>query len=214
MAAYFLQMVQDLRKNEEVLLYENILQTHETEEQEVSKFLADEYAAEALNYPHTPPLFDPPAALWAAKTLYIAAQLVLYRKPKTDDLPALLPMYTGEITPSAMVSADLCLRFLPDVVNQLKLMDANDVLIPLLIHILNNWHYSGISYPLDTDTLNLDILQKNKCLHQLYLNRVITYKNQHLAQHPALLPGIKASLGIFTREFWNELNLEILNTHE
>jgi hypothetical protein len=214
MAAYFLQMLHDLRKNEDVLLYENILETYEQEEQEVIKFLADEYKTESLNYPFTPPAFDPRAALWAAKTVYIAAQLVLYRKPKTEDLPGLLPAFTGEITAAAMLSADLCLRFLPDLVVQLKLLDHEDALIPLLEDRLKVWHYSAIAYQPEVETLDLNILQTNNCLQQLYINRVIACKNQSLARHPAIMPFIKASLGIFTREFWNELNLEMLNIHE
>ena len=141
---YFLNTIQTLRKQEEAVLYEKLLPISEQEKKEAADFLYQEYQQEALEYPYQVPEFDVFAALWAADFLYTALQLVLHREQKEQDLVQLLPDFPNEITPSAILSADLCLRFLPDVIIQLKLIDSEDALIEILEKQLTLWHYSGI----------------------------------------------------------------------
>ena len=133
---YFLKMIRTLRQQEEIMLYGNILQVTDAEAREVVVFLEKEYEAEALNYPYSIPSFDDTAALWAAKTVYIAAQLILYRETKNEALPLILPDFTGDVTPAAILSCDLCLRFLPTMIVQLKAIDSEDELIQVLENLL------------------------------------------------------------------------------
>jgi len=86
-------MIQHLRQNEEIMLYGNILGVSEKEQDEVSAFLLKEYENESLEFPFTIPAFDKEAALWSAQTIYIAAQLMLYRENKESDLDKLLPSF-------------------------------------------------------------------------------------------------------------------------
>ena len=74
---YFLKMIQALRQHEEIVLYQNVLNISEIEAAEVGAFLEFEYKQESLSYPQLIPYFDPIAALWSAKTVYLAAQLIL-----------------------------------------------------------------------------------------------------------------------------------------
>ena len=55
--------------------------------------------------------FNKDAALWAAKTIYIAAQLMLYRENKSVELAKLLPDYNGEINASSILSSRLMHSF-------------------------------------------------------------------------------------------------------
>ncbi len=206
---HFLKMIQTLREKEEVMLYGNVLHVNEQQSNVTVAFLQREYEKESLNYPYQSPAFDAAAALWGAKTIYLAAQLMLYRENKEADLPALFPVYTGAVTPAAVVSADLCLRFLPDLVTHLKLIDSEDGLIAVLEGILNTWHYSGVSYALDADELDFSIVLTDKCLEQLYVNRVIGYKRMPLAKHPMLKDLVKASMSIYVQDYWNNFKIEM-----
>ncbi|MES2132533.1 MAG: hypothetical protein V4506_09290 [Bacteroidota bacterium] len=205
---YFLNMIQHLRQYEEVMLYGHVLIMNDADCKEVIEFLKNEYQTEITEYPYHAPPFNDDAALWAAKTIYLAAQLLLYRENKPEDLDALFPEHIMTTDASAILSADLCLRFLPDAINELKIIDSMDPLIPLLENILLQWHFSGINYPLETEKLNQEITGTNDCLKQLYINRIIEYKKIHLARHPVFKEWISANMGIFTQEFWNEFQLE------
>ena len=161
---YFLYMVQHLRQHEEVMLYGNLLHIDDSDAAETVAWLQEEYGKESSEYPHTAPPFDAAAALWAAKTMNAAAQLLLYRENKPEDLGSLFPPFDREIDSSAILSADLCLRFLPDTLRELKLIDSLDPLILILENILQAWHYSGISYPIDPAKTDLETGMADLCL--------------------------------------------------
>ena len=208
MRSYLLDMIIRLRQQEEILLYDNILHTAADEELMLQSFLEQEYRTEAAGFPYTAPPFHPEAALWAAKTVYTAAQLMLYRQNKPDNLAALLPGFTGEYTASSILSADLCLRFLPDMLIQLRVIDSADALIALLEQILLHWHYSGIACPLNPEKLDFSGAYADNCLMQLYADRIVAYRRLRLAAHPACKDLLAANMGIYASEFWNEFQLE------
>ena len=198
-------MQQHLRYYEEVMLYGNLLHVSDEDGAVAVAYLESEYMNEALEYPFEAPRFDAEAALWAAKILYTATQLLLYREHKEKDLESLLPEFKGEINASAMLSADITLRFLPPVITQLKGIDPEDKLIEILSEHLVTWHYSGIAFPLLTAQLRFNVVDSNQCLQQLYVNRVLETKKTELAKHPTLAASVRASLSIFSNFFWNEL---------
>lgn len=201
---YFLQTLQHLRSSEEVLLYDNLLRVTEQQQQEAALYLAEEYRNEAIHHPFEAPPFDPAAALWAAQTVYTASQLMLHREHGETELDGLLPAYSEKRDAAAVLSADLLLRFLPSVISQLKVLDPDDRLIRVLERCLEVWHYSGIQYLLPVHDLSFDVVVSDKCLYQLYIDRIIQSKRLPLAKHPRLIGGIHASLGIFAAVYWKE----------
>ncbi len=203
---YFLPVIERLRREEELVLYGNILLPVEGEKEAVTRLLQQEYEREAIGYPYTPPAFNGSAALWAAETVYTAAQLILYREHKPGDLGSLFAPYNGETGAAAILSADLCLRFLPELHTRLKLIDPEDQLLKLLEQILATWHYSGIALVQPVEQLDNSILLADPCLRQLYVNRIITCKRTPLAQHAAWKDQVQGNLGIFAPVFWKELN--------
>lgn len=205
---YFLNMVQHLRQHEEVMLFGNILHINDTDAAETVAYLQEQYRAESLEYPYTAPPFNAAAALWAAKTMNMAAQLLLYRENKPDDLGSLFPAFDREIDTSAVLSADLCLRFLPDALRELKIIDSLDPLILILENILLQWHYSGIHYPLDLSKANPEAGLADPCLRQLYIDRIIHYRNLGLAQHELFRRHISAALGLYAPDYWKEFQTE------
>ncbi len=207
-ANYFYKVIHNLRQYEEVMLYDNILIFNEEEEQKVIDFLREEYVLETKNYPNNAPVFNEKAALWVAKTVYLAAQLILYRKNNDHDLSKMFPNFENEIDNSAVLSADLCLRFLPDMLVQLNIIDNEDKLIEILENILVNWPYSSIKYKMPKAALNFNKLLMNKCTEILLINRIIENKRIDLALMPEIKPIIAGHLGIYATQFWNEFNIE------
>lgn len=202
---YFFDTIHQLRKLEEVILYQEITTISPAEEARVQEFLEREYYQECLEYPFTAPTYDAAAALWAARTFCFAAQLIIYRKTSGKDLLALLPSYEGTITAEAMLSADLCLRFLPEILIKAKEIDPEDMIIPILEGHLKQWHYSAIGFPLETEMLDLEVVLGNKCLKQLYVDRIIRNKSKSLAKIPTLTEQVIASMGDYASYFWRDL---------
>lgn len=202
---YFLDTIYHLRNEEAMLLHSRLVPGSEEEEALVADFLELEYRNECLDYPGTSPEYDGAAAIWGARTVYVASQLLLYRENRSDELPLLLPAYGGNRTAGAILSADICLRFLPDILQQAKLIDPDDSLAILLENHLLSWHYSGIGYPLPAEQLNMALVLNNATLQQLYVNRVIARKRRQLALLPALQPLVMAAMGNFANHFWKDL---------
>lgn len=211
MVNYFYDTIFGLRQREEIVLYNKLLDVNAAEERMVIDFLENEYRRECLGYPFTPPAFDPAAALWAAKTTYIFSQLIINRDHPEADLTKLLPLYDGMVNAGAILSADLCLRFLIELVPTVRNIDANDPILQLFDTRLHLWHYSGIGYDLDLDALNMEMVAGNDCLMQLYANRVVEKRDRKRAMIPALYQWLKAGMGIYATLFWKELKTVVEN---
>ncbi len=200
----FLDLIKNLRQREDLTLSQFMLEFPKHEAEAVIEFLRNEFSREALNHPFEVPEFDPNASLWAANTVYVAAQLILYREHKETELGLLLRPYEGERNASAFLSSDLTLRFLPDMINTLKMVDTEDALIPLLESTLQVWHFSWVDFPLDPGILDFSVVENNRCLHQLYCDRIIENKRITFATHPVFKDSIRAQLGLYGNDLWKE----------
>lgn len=199
---YFLNMIMTLRESESVILYNNLFSIDKDEKEKVISFLKKEYQTEKKDHPFIAPEINSEAALWGAEYIYTVAQLVLYRESFENELENILPFEDFIVRPESILSVDLCLRFLPQMIEKLKLIDLEDKLIFLLEGKLKKWHFSGVNYTLETNSLDFNSIIENKCLNQLYVNRVIEYKNTELSNTPACRTLVSASLGIFSDEYW------------
>ena len=196
------------------------------EEKTVADLLRGEYIKEVLNFPGAAPSFEPDAAVWAARIVFNASQLLLFREKDAQDIVELLSPYSGPMTPAAILSADLCLRCLPDVIVKAREINPDDPLIGLLEDLLQVWHYSGIGYfrlpegggePAGAeDSVGIDSMSgggefdfspilADDCLRLLYIDRVIERRVTALANLPELRPGILAVMGDHGTSFWKEL---------
>lgn len=201
----FLDTIYHLRTIEQVILYDKLITISETEETEAVLFLETEYEKEILEYPGTAPDFNAEAALWAAKTVYLAAQLLLHREHKRDGLNILLPDYTGIQDASAIISADLCLRFLPQIVGEIKRLDAEDLIIEILEKHLTQFHYSAIGSELDIENVSFEIIEANDCLLQLYIDRIVQRKSIKWAQPDFIKKQLEIGFGDYQKLFWSQL---------
>lgn len=206
MNTYFLEAIQRLRQTEAMILLDKIFDISTVENQKVIEFLSAEYEKEKWTYPSVAPLFEPSAALWGAKTMYFACQYLLNRNEEIAAVKVKLTDFEGEVSAGAMLSADLCLRFLPQIATQARLMNADDPLFEVLEKILKKWHYSAINYAFDAEKVDVEfekeVVFQDKCFFRLYLDRITARKDIVLAQHHFFLPHLKGDFGMYQAEFW------------
>lgn len=199
----FFNMIETLRKEEEVILYENLFEIDVEEKLEVGKFLQNEFQKEKLNYSFSPPSFSEEAAIWAAEVIYVASQLLLFRKNNTEELPDLFPTETPEINPKTILSADLCLRFLPSITQEIGLIDKDDPLLQYLESILKKWYFSAVSYSINHTDLDFEVVLSDESLTQMYLDRIVDCNNIELIKNPRINRKLKMNLSIYKNDFWS-----------
>ncbi|MCE3296016.1 MAG: hypothetical protein K0R65_1730 [Crocinitomicaceae bacterium] len=205
-------MIRTLRLEEEIILHENLLNILPEDEEQTLAFLELEYQNESLSWPHTVPAFNPQAALWAARYLYTAAQVILFRKALAPETETFLKTPGPEINPGTILSVDLCFRFMPDIMEQLHVIDSEDPLLPVFEEQLRQWHYSGMRYELENDKLEMQVYLDDPCLRQLYCERVVRNKNIRLAQKAEIQTLIRSYMGMYETFYWKEFNL--IASHE
>lgn len=201
----FLETIYHLRTIEQIILYNKMTKVSNKEETETILFLETQYENEILEYPGQAPDFHGEAALWGAKIIYFAAQLVLFRDHKIEELDIFLPDFKGKINAQVLLSADLCLRFLPQIILELKRIDAEDTVIPILQKHMTDFSYSAIGFDVVSETINLDVVFSDPCLKQLYLNRVVERKDKKFAEAASVKTELLAGFGDYKQVFWNEL---------
>lgn len=201
----FLDTIYHLRTIEQIILSDKLLTISKEEEKDTISFLEAEYEREILEYPGVAPEFKADAALWAAKTVYLAAQLLLYREHKFTYLEVILADFDGNQDASAVLSADLCLRFLPQIIEEMKRIDPDDLVIPILEKHLYQFHYSSIGFEVDIKKINFDIIASNDCLQQLYIDRIVHRKAIKFTESDLIKKELEIGFGDYKKIFWAQL---------
>lgn len=207
MKSPFLDTLFLLQKEECITIFEEVKKISPKEEQEVAAYFETEFEKERLEFLSDQIPFDREAAVWAAKVLYHSVQLYLVRENTEKDFARLIPSFKGKFTLSSKLSADLSLRFLPQIIIVLKNLDADDPLIPLLENILQQFHYSGIEADLDLEKLNWEEELQDKTYRKLYLERIVENKVYRLAEIPYINALLTAEFGWYKDVFWRELKI-------
>lgn len=203
----FLDTLFLLRKEGTLTIFSDFKTLSEKEEKEAEDFFESDFEKERLDFLSDKISFNKEAAIWAAKVLYHSAQLYLIRKDTAKNLEKLIPQYLGEKNVSAILSADLSLRFLPQLVDALQIADSTDPLVKMLGNILHQFHYSGIGLDLNLEKINWEEELKNKTYRKLYLERIVEKKAYKLAEIPYINQLLIAEFGMYKDIFWRELKI-------
>ncbi|WP_261509773.1 hypothetical protein [Chryseobacterium paludis] len=201
-----------LRKEECITIFSNIQTISKKEEQDAADYFESEFEKERLEFLSDYLICDKETAVWAAKVFYHAAQLYLVRENTAKDLDQLIPEFRGEKNVSALLSADLSLRFLPQIITALQTLDPNDPLIGRLENILSQFHYSGVEYDLDLGKINWEEELEDPSFRKLYLERIVEKRAYRLAEIPYINQLLIAEFGLHKDELWREL--KIINEEE
>lgn len=203
----FLDTLFLLRKEGALTIFSDLKTLSEKEEKEAEDFFESEFEKERLEFLSDKIRFNKESAIWAAKILYHSAQLYLIRKDTAKDLEKLIPQYQGEKDVSAILSADLSLRFLPQLLDALQVADSIDPLVKMLENILHQFHYSGIGLDLNLEKINWEEELKDKTYRKLYLERIVEKKAYKLAEIPYINQLLIAEFGMYKDIFWRELKI-------
>jgi hypothetical protein len=178
------------------------LQAFEAEDLRLATVHLQQYYEDDIQeMPAAAPSFDENAALWAARYLYTAVQFILLRNLDETTMQEHLLPYSGELTPAAMYSADLTLRYLPDLFDLAKGLSPNDPLVKLMKETAQLWPFSsaGISMSENTD---LSVIFSHASLKQTYIDRIITAKDLRKCQQPDCYPLVLEALGAYAADLW------------
>jgi MoxR-vWA-beta-propeller ternary system domain bpX4 len=106
--------------------------------------LADAFATFALSVAGPPIAFDARTACEAAELVRRASWALVSREERVDDLKRRLVMSATPNTPGQHLSADLLLRYLPQILRRVRGLDPTDPLIDILADVLRRWPLSGV----------------------------------------------------------------------
>ncbi|MCS3529997.1 hypothetical protein [Chryseobacterium sp. JUb7] len=210
----FLDTLFLLRKEECMTVFSEIQEISRKEELDAAAYFESEFQKEKLEFFSDRINCDTETAVWAAKVLYHSAQLHLIRGNTAKDLNKLVPAFKGKRDVSSLLSADLSLRFLPQIISVLQIADSQDPLIMILENILKQFHYSGIGVDLDLKNINWEEELKDKTYRKLYLERIVEKKAYQLAEIPYIYQLLIAEFGIYKDIFWRELKINKIQDNE
>jgi MoxR-vWA-beta-propeller ternary system domain bpX4 len=87
--------------------------------------------------------FDPAVAFSAAELIRQSSWAVVNHDDRASHLKKCLTMPIAPVTPAHHLSADLTLRYLPQIFNRARVLDPCDPFIDLLMELLRRWPLSG-----------------------------------------------------------------------
>ncbi|KAA0126181.1 hypothetical protein FY557_18590 [Chryseobacterium sp. SN22] len=201
----FLDTLFLLRQEECITIFSDIHDISMKEEENAMDYFQAEFVKERLEFLSDTIVCDPETALWAAKVVYYSAQLHLIRQNTAKDLNKLIPPFKGEREVSTLLSADLSLRFLPQIVSALQMADPEDPLVKMLKSVLKQFHYSAVGSDLELEGINWEEELRDKTYRKLYLERIVEKKAYKLAEIPYINQLLIAEFGLYKDIFWKEL---------
>jgi hypothetical protein len=134
--------------------------------------LAEAFAAHALAVADTPIAFDPRAACQAAELVRQASWALVDHRERPEALRRRLRITPDPSTPSQHLSADLCLRYLPQVLMRARALDPADPLLAILADVLRRWPLSGVLSDVEEPPLVAPDLAGHPGLLLLYAERL------------------------------------------
>jgi MoxR-vWA-beta-propeller ternary system domain bpX4 len=106
--------------------------------------LSEAFDTVALSVAGPPIRFESRTACEAAELVRQASWALVNREERVDDLKRRLRMTKASSTPAQHLSADLMLRYLPQVLRRARGLDPADPLVEILSGILRRWPLSGV----------------------------------------------------------------------
>ena len=173
----------------------------ERERRALRPVLAKAYELDASSWPGTPPSFREDAAVWGL----LAWLSVATRWHLPDAAAPLPPAPPTPMNPDEAaahpLSADLALRYLPPLLQRIGADSPDDVLLAETAPLLAAFPYTGLLSPKPAWPADLPALA-NATFRGAVVDRVIERDRLDVAQHPDLLPHVRAALGAHAQTLW------------
>lgn len=201
----FTSFIQDLLEKGQVTVARQLNPFSEEDLQEAAIVLRKYYADDALEMPHTAPDFSREAAIWAATYLYRASQFTMLRDVGEQEVQAHLSDFSGALSPEVIYSADLMLRYLPQLLHLAKGLAPDDVLVTCIKHTLVQWPFSSVGTEIIRE-VNHQLILAHPSLKYAYIDRIIQQKDIKRATNEAVAEAIHEALGEHSSVLWPEFN--------
>jgi hypothetical protein len=146
------------------------------ESAQAGSLLARAFADYCLEVAGPPVAFEQDSALRAARYLWLACWFLLHRDEPDADVKKVLAADQPPRSAAEHLSADLVLRFLPQVHRRARAVDAADVLTRRLEDLLRQYPLTGALADVEEGPLNPPEFENHPGLLLLYAER--------LAEHP------------------------------
>lgn len=185
-----------------------LLPAGDTDDPEVVDLLLAVYQEEVWHLPGAAPPFDREAAVWAAKYLLVATQMAMLRDIGNEAVKARLLPYAGTVDASAVFSADLMLRYLPDLLQLAKGLAPDDVLVQCLQQTLEDWPFSSVGTGISGEAAMAPILS-HPALRYAYRDKVIRHQDKRCLHHPLVRELIREALGEHASVLWPAFKIAI-----
>jgi hypothetical protein len=173
----------------------------QVDERELEALLRELDAAYREHLPVGVPPLNVASASWAAKTLYLAAQVLVFRELENDVLQTALRAAPTNMEASEQFSIDLCLRFLPDLVRLARAASPSDPLVTSLLALGADWPLSslgisGVSLSA-IGHARVQSLSKDAAVWQIYVDRVLQTGDASRLADPATKTAVRVAVGAF-----------------
>jgi len=143
-----------------------------------------------------PPL-SLPTTTWAFALLENACRYLVYREYEVEDIAAAFAERCPEPpSPSACYSADLFLRYLPDVTRLARGVGEADPLVEYLLAVARTWPLSSIGVEgIEIEDAALQPILSHPTLLQLYVDRIIERNDASRRGNETVREAIRYALG-------------------
>ena len=168
---------------------------------EAKKILQEYYKEDIIEMPYTPPAFSENAALWAATYLFKAIQLTVLRDGGEEMINEnLKPFHHGQDA-SAIYSADLILRYLPQLFELAKGLAPADKLVQVLKKTAGQWPYSSVAIELN-EVVEDKLIFEHPSLKYTYIDRIIQMKDKQRSKNETVTKYIHEVAGEHIALLW------------
>jgi hypothetical protein len=195
------QFIQDLVQQGKVTVEGEVIPFSEEDIQQSIVFLQEYYNINVNELTGTVPAFHAEAALWAARYLYRAVQLVLLRNLGNETVNDLLIAFDGEVSTETVLSVDLCFRYLGDLLALAKGLAPDDLLVKRLQEAAVQWPFSSVGMPVDIRG-DINVILENDCLRRAYIDRIIEARDIKRCNNILIKEYIQEALGNYSHELW------------
>lgn len=196
--------IKDLLENGNVTVSGTPIHFEENDRQESALLLKAYYNEDILDIALTPPEFSVEAALWGAEYCYNSIQMMMQRTVEDNMLSHYLKPFEGSYDASTIYSADLFLRYLPDLLQTAKGLAPDDRLVSYVTETACQWPFSTASEELAHDEGRIGMILNHASLRIAYADRIIRSRNKKLAGREEIKEIITEALGDHANLIWPE----------
>ncbi|MCA9142072.1 MAG: hypothetical protein KDB05_04770 [Planctomycetales bacterium] len=167
------------------------------DQQEAVRLLRECERCDRANWPDGPPTYSEQIGLWSANLLYRACHFVVDRDANPESLSRVLMAEPPEpFSATTHYSADLTLRFLPDVLKLARSAAGDDPLVAMLLTLGEQWPLASVGMgPLPA--VNVRCIVADPCLRQAYVDRILKKSDLSRLNNSTVRQAIQASLGLY-----------------